>query len=386
MVKLLTAFTYEADDENYALDDLLEQLDLENNALKYCGGFMTFHSDFVGTGVAAYISGKLPFDVIGCTTMASYTADEKSETMLSISVFTSDDVTFSAFMTNDILSSANEEISSAFKNSLKDKTSAPSFMFTATPLCQIDGDTILQALNQASGGIPIYGMTAYDDLAPGLTQSHTICNGVLTKNSLAVLQFFGTVDVDFYVESISEECAQKFSAIITKAEGPILMEVNDMSLIKYFNSIGIITGDSTAGFPAVPLMIDYNDGSKPIARAIYSTTPQGYASCGGIMPVNSRLSIISINKTDIVKATSRLLDNITPEKHSCAIFLPCGSRYAVLGADKQSEMNLVEEKVSGKLPFYMAYAGGETCPVYSNDKKPINRFHNFTFVACAFRK
>jgi hypothetical protein len=50
------------------------------------------------------------------------------------------------------------------------------------------------------------------------------------------------------------------------------------------------------------------------------------------------------------------------------------------------EMSVVSEKMeNGRLmPFFMAYSGGEICPVKDRIGVLQNRFHNFTFVACIF--
>jgi hypothetical protein len=44
----------------------------------------------------------------------------------------------------------------------------------------------------------------------------------------------------------------------------------------------------------------------------------------------------------------------------------------------------VTEKTGGRLPFLMAYSGGEICPTRVSEEKAINRFHNNAYVACLF--
>ena len=46
--------------------------------------------------------------------------------------------------------------------------------------------------------------------------------------------------------------------------------------------------------------------------------------------------------------------------------------------------NVIVEKVAGKIPFLMAYSGGEMCPTQHTGGNAVNRFHNNAFVACLF--
>ena len=59
MINMITAYTLEVDDTEYALEELMEQLDLSSNLLKYSAGIMHFHTDFIETGVAKEIAEQL---------------------------------------------------------------------------------------------------------------------------------------------------------------------------------------------------------------------------------------------------------------------------------------------------------------------------------------
>ena len=65
----------------------------------------------------------------------------------------------------------------------------------------------------------------------------------------------------------------------------------------------------------------------------------------------------------------------------------CISRGMVFGGDQCREFEMVKQKVCSvqttlKLPFMMAFSGGEICPTQVSDNKAINRFHNNAFIAC----
>jgi hypothetical protein len=94
MLTMLTAYTAEIDDIAIAVDEVLEQLDLKNSLQKHSVGILSCYSEFLETGVVKAICDSLPFDVIGCTTMASGTNRQNEIMILSLCVLTSDDVSF----------------------------------------------------------------------------------------------------------------------------------------------------------------------------------------------------------------------------------------------------------------------------------------------------
>ena len=67
MIKMLTAFTEEADDVEFAVSEILEQLNLDG-LLAGSVGIIHCHADFIDGGVVAALGERLPFDVVGCST------------------------------------------------------------------------------------------------------------------------------------------------------------------------------------------------------------------------------------------------------------------------------------------------------------------------------
>jgi hypothetical protein len=125
------------------------------------------------------------------------------------------------------------------------------------------------------------------------------------------------------------EKIKKQKAIITKAEGNILMELNDMPLSRYLEHSGLM--DAWVATVSFPLVIDYNDGTKPVLLS------------------------------------------------SC---FSCLTRYPVLGMDTSAELEQVGPSIHNST-YQFCYSGGEICPVYvEKNKGLVNRFHNCTLIAC----
>ena len=156
-----------------------------------------------------------------------------------------------------------------------------------------------------------------------------------------------------------------------------------MSTKDYFSSIGLLQGDGVEALSSVPFVVNYNDGTQPIARAIYQLNSDGSAVCAGAMPEGGTLSIGRMDVDDILNTAEQSLNKLLAHEGLCGIItFPCLGRNMVLGVDPFAEVNKVRAVIDGKLPWHLAYSGGEVCPVYS-ENGIVNRFHNFTFIACA---
>ncbi len=386
MLKMLTAFTTEVDEGQYALEEILQGLDLENNQLTHAAGILTCHPDYFETGVAQYIAEKLPFDVIGSTTIANATAGTADELLLCLSVLTSDDIKFTSGWTTTLEGESDAPLKAAFAEAnCREGGAMPSMVITFAPLLRtVAAENVLINMSDIIHGAPLFGMVSCDNTSD-YSRCYTLHNGQAAQTSLAMLLLWGEVDPTFFMVSISEDKIQKFRAIITKSSGALLEKVNDLPLLEYLQTIGVSTGDERAGAGVIPFMVDYQDGSQPVARAMYTITPEGTAICGGYMPVNATLAIGSIDTEDVMTTSRRLmLEALGTGKKSGVLLFPCSSRYVVMGTTAYSEVHLAKELFDGIVPYQFAYAGGEICPIADSDGNLLNRFHNFSLIACIF--
>jgi hypothetical protein len=157
-----------------------------------------------------------------------------------------------------------------------------------------------------------------------------------------------------------------------------------MTAKDYFESIGLATGKGIEGMSSVPFVVDYGDGTQLVARAIYGLDEDDSAVCGGIMPEGGTLYIGRMDVEDILLTARTSLNTLLEGKNLNGIIMfPCLGRNMVLAMDPLEEIGVVKNTIGNRIPWHLAYSGGEVCPVYSKDGLSVNRFHNFTFIGCA---
>jgi hypothetical protein len=385
-MKMLNAWTLEADDPVLAVGEILEQLDLKNRLLAHSAGFITCSYDYVETGTVKAICEALPFEVAGCTTLTNAIDREAGTLLLCLSVLTSDDCRFATALTPPLDNNAHAVINETYQRTAAKLEEQPGLVLAFFPMLgAVSGELMLHALTGATAaGTPIFGTIACDSDTARYSNSFTIHDGTCSRGSMSLLLISGNVRPHFVVASTSEQNLRKLQAIITSSEGSILKEINGMTAREYFSSMRLIQGEGIEALSAVPFVVNYNDGSQPVARAIYSLNDDGSASCGGIMPEGGTLSIGRLDVDDILLTAEQSLGQLLQnEGLNGIIMFPCLGRNMVLGVDYLREIEKVRGMLGDSLPWHLAYSGGEVCPVYGGNGCSVNRFHNFTFIACA---
>jgi hypothetical protein len=204
---------------------------------------------------------------------------------------------------------------------------------------------------------------------------------------MGLLLLYGDIKPKFFIATISANKILGKSALVTKSAGHILMEVNDRPVVEYFEDLGLTKASETAyAMTSLPFMLDYGDGTPQVSKVFIGLTPESYAICAGAMPEGSTLYIGVFDKEDVLLTTEEAVREALAAAADASglLIYSCISRSMSLGADQLLELDLVKEKLADKLPFMMAYSGGEICPTQISEAKAINRFHNNAFIACLF--
>ncbi|MDL2264271.1 FIST C-terminal domain-containing protein [Synergistaceae bacterium OttesenSCG-928-I11] len=384
-MKMLNAYTLEIDDFELAIAEIKEQLDLEHNMLAHAAGFITCSYDYVEAGLIEAISDAMPFDIVGCTTLTNAVNDEGGGMLLCLSVLTASDCRFASAASESLADDLDGAIARMYDEAAGKLDGEPRLALAFFPMAtSYGGELILDALDRAAGGTPIFGTIACDFDTAHYSHSCTFHNGLCTTDRASVLLISGNVAPRFVVTSTSEQNLHKQQALITASEGSLLKEVNGMTAREYFHSLGLMRDGGIGGMSSVPFVVNYNDGTQPVARAIYSLCEDGSAVCGGRMPEGGTLSIGRMDVADILLTADTSLQKLLRDKNEGGIILfPCLGRNMVLGMDPLLEVKKVREIIGDALPWHLAYSGGEVCPVYGEDGNTANRFHNFTFIGCA---
>ncbi|AEF86094.1 conserved hypothetical protein [Treponema primitia ZAS-2] len=386
MIKMLNANTAEIDDVDAAVAEILEQLDLSGKLLKNSVGIIACYHEFIETGVVEAVCKKLPFDVVGCTTLGNAALDKCGLELLSLSVLTSDDVSFSTAISGELdPADIRPAITGVYNRALASLGGEPVLILSYAPMMSSVGAApILEEINKLGRGIPVFGTISCDSTSD-LHESHVIHNGVASKNTLALVLVKGNIRPGFHVNSISDDKIQKLTAVITESEGCLLKKVNDMPFLDYLETIGIPKERVMESPTSFPIMVNYNDGTKPAGRGIYGLSPEGYALLGGEAPLGATVALGTMDYKGVLETAETAVKKALEDGTISGLLLyPCLTRNFMLGPNSDDEMKKVIGVLGGKYPYQICYSGGEICPSSTEDGKLLNRVHNFTFVICTF--
>lgn len=384
MIQMFTARISEVDEVAEALREIGEQIDL--TALKKnSAGIIFCHMDFVDSGMVAALCEALPFQTIGMTSLATAEATGYSLFDLTLTVLTSDEVSFEATMTESI-TQANyvSEVGRIYKQLRSRVASDPSMILAFVPhIHDVAGYEVVAAMDAACEGLPIWGsITSGVDLNYEAVQ--TICNGQNLRRGLAMMLINGPIEPTFIVSSIPERNITNNRAVITRSEGSVLYEINDLPVMDYLASIGLVVNKDN--ITTTPIMVYYDATKAPVALGFYTIFDDGSVLTGGAMPVGTSCAVGNIDAEGIFESAQSGIEQVLAcTNRQATLLLPCVTRYIMQAPEQERELKLIIERMgNSKAPFAMGYSGGEICPMLGPDGKLHNRFHNYTFSACVF--
>lgn len=381
MLRIITAQTHEIDSPEEAAAEIWEQVSTET-LLPNSIGIVACPPDFIASGALKAICDKLPFPVVGATTLANNTNASYGLEQFSLCVLTADDVTFTPVLSEPLTDTPLESIDQACAAALE-AAGAPTFVLAYLPFMpRLGGENMVKRMDSALDGAPVFGTVGCDQ-STDYHDAQVIFNGDGHHDRLVMVLVQGAVTPQFFVISVSEANIQRQKGIITDADGAILKGINDMSCMDYMASIGLNPNDGLEGIAAIPFMVDYKDGSPPAGRSIYSFTPEGHGICGAEMPPNTTFAVGLLDNKEITRAGEQLFTKILGKDDTRGVLvISCVGRSLALGVEPLAEVETIRRVVGDAVPLHMAYSGGEICPVYTDAGTTVNRFHNFTLVAC----
>ena len=390
MIKSFTAYTHEVDDKGAAVSEILERLELEgkNKLLKNTVGIVSCYAEYIDSGVWKALCEKLPFEIIGTTTIANMTSGVLGETMLSIMVLTSDDTAFSTALSETVAVEDTVPLKALYQEALSKLSGKPSLMLSFAPLLNsVGSDFYVETMSEITGNVPNFGTLAVDHNTD-YHDSRVLLNGEAWADRFALLLVQGPFEPVFYIGAISDEKVFSEKGVVTASNGNQLQKVNDMTAADYLLSLGLTKGEdgSITGINTFPIIVDCNDGTIPVVRAMFAVTPEGYAVCGGNIPVGATLSMGSFDGDEIASTTKRTVCGVLEKgAYGTMLMYSCVGRYFSQGYDPTAELQgIVQPLEEAGVTHMTSYSGGELCPVYGKNGEIFNRNHNNTFIICAF--
>ena len=385
MIKLLGAYTRELDDREKAAREILSQLDMENSLLANSAAMLFCHAEFIELGVMEAICKSLPCNVLGCTSQGFAMNGAGDEMLLTVTILTSDDVEFAAGVSEPLTEDAQARIDALYRGLASSVTAKPALIFVMQPmLLDLSGDVLVETIDRVSGGVPVFGTSALDEYKKTM-QAKTIFNGAAYQNQMALLLFSGPVQPRFFSATFPQKSVVPQHAIISSARDNRIYSVNNIPVLSFLLDIGIIQNSSSDVLYTIPLAIDYHQGEASDIMVIEGIDKDdGSLICGRNVETGGVLSIGSITSAHVLESASRLVQAVKAAGEGSALFMiSCFSRNVILGGEPEAEIETIKKELAGlPLPWLFLYSSGEICPLCTETGETVNRFMQYSLVAC----
>ncbi|MDR3145122.1 MAG: FIST C-terminal domain-containing protein [Treponema sp.] len=382
MIKMLTAHTFEIDDTDAACREIQEQLQSQGGFLKNTVGLLFCYIDFIKSGTAEAVCKALPFDTLGGTTLGVATPAGMGDLILTLTVLTSDDVSFHTGLSEPLGEDEGERITRVYRELALQ--GPPSLIFIISPsLYNLAGDTVVGILDRESGGVPVFGTGALD-VDTKIRTPKTLYRGTAYADRMPILLFSGNLRPRFFVDSVWRHNIYSHKAMVTAAEGNRLISVNNIPAADYMRKIGLITEARLDLLFVFPLAIDSRGSRQQKLFIIYTINDDGSLTCSANTPAGSNIYIGSPGSDEVINNARNITGGAKNVGGEAALIFSCFSRGVIL-TNSRDEMEAIREDLKDSpLPYVFIYSGGEICPSYDEQGATVNQYHNYSIVSCVF--
>jgi hypothetical protein len=381
MIRTLTAYTRDPDSVHNAVAEIESQLDLGKNRLKNSFALVFHHRYFHKPELFRSLYKALNMDVLGVATVMSAVTGAFGEIILTVMVFTSDDVEFVSGLSDPLFSNYDIALSALYRKTAAKTTLSPRLMFVfSQPSYTLCGGNILEWLDESTGGIDTFGTVSLT-----YPYSEEVCsifyNGVFYTSRVAMVLFCGALEVSFSAQRVPVERFVIKNILVTKSRKNILEEFNGTPAVAFLKEIGLIEKNDELALLSIPICI-HKPGGEYRTLVMQGVANAEHIICHSDVPVGSVISIGNINHEDVIASMETLAREI-PENSSGAILYSCYIRSLALGLDTEAEAAFLAKNI--KHPFLFAYSGGEFCPINEQTGRRSNTFLNASIVGCFFK-
>jgi hypothetical protein len=305
-----------------------------------------------------------------------------SQLGLTLTVLTSDDVRFVSGVSDPVEGDPDGPVEALYSRLVAGLTEKPALLMPFFPfMVNVGGDEFIAALDKVSGGLPAFGTLAVSG-EMDMSNMFVIYNEGYYPASLALLALLGDVNPAFFSVSVTDENILKAKAVVTETDRNLLRRVNNIPAVKYFESLGIVSGDKIDGIRTMPIIVYLEDGSKLI-RACVDATDDGSAVLCGAVPVKSTIALSTMGQEDVIRSTEAILRDVAAVSRGKGVLMySCAGRNYALGIKWMAEHETARACIGGDTPYSFSYSGGEIFPERLADGKTVNHLQNDSVIIC----
>lgn len=384
MIQTYSLSTSAIDLAEEALADIRRQMEgvvLRRHSI----GIVVCHYDFLFSGVYDAICGHLPFEVVGFTTFNQATPTISGLFEMTITLLTSDDVRF--YTASNVSESVEADIPAvvhAATGRARDDGEAPALMISFLGQnTAFTGDAYLRATDALLPDIPHFGAISAGEDEEG-SETYVLHNGHKIQQGYVLLLMTGSIQAKFFFGAHPENSMLEQTATVTKADGLWVQTVNNQPTLAFLKRNGFDDSeDARTGLVTLPVLHTRKGETVSIARTLVDYNDEGHMLFFGEIPEGSVLRMGTSTVEDILGVTRGVVQSAVSAAGENALLLlfSCVGRYIALGLDTNAELSCATAEIPARLPYLIAYAGGEICPV-SIGGTLSNRFHNSSVIAC----
>lgn len=362
-------------------------------------GILYVYSDMEAADFARLVQEEVPFDVVGCTCIASVDGAGFHDMAATLTVLTCDDCTFAAGVSAPITpGNVQAEIDATYGRVKEALGGEPSLVFLLPPyILEVMLDHYPERLNEIAPGVPVVGgLPSYN---AGGDENLTFLRGEASPDRMVLMGIRGGVQPVFEVQNVTGVDMDRRRKV-TGAKDNIVYTVNGERFTDYLTGLGLQvdklrSGNTKVNVVANPLIIESGDegGERyTYARALHDLNPEdGSGVAIGRVPEGATLAVCSLQGDQITEAAvagmRALREKMQPQidaeyQFSTVIAVSCIGRHLLLLPDNTREAARLLEGLPEGLTLTGFYSYGEVGP--QGEKQPRNFAHNESLVLCAF--
>ena len=385
--------TEQLDDLPLAADELLAGSSpgvLQKNTV----GILYCYSDMEISELAAILSKKAGFPIVGCTAIATMEQNGFHDMAASLMILSGDDCNFSLALSEPVTPENVAEQIDKSCNLVKEKLGEDlKFLFALPPyILGIMLDEYASGFNRCCPGVPVLGgLPSYN--ATG-DFNLTIFGGEAYPDRLVLLGIGGDLRPVFSVNNVTSADADR-KRKVTKAKGNVVYNVGDQSFTDYLREVGLpvdslTEGNTTITFVSNPLLLENSQAGYSFVRTLHELNlEEGSGTAIGQIPEGATISVCVLQRSEIEQSAKAGMKNLKEKmrvaegegyNYSTIFAVSCIGRHLLMLPNKDAEVKSLLSEFPSGLALIGFYGYGELGPQGTQTQ---NFAHNESLILCA---